>query len=89
MLDLGAHLFKMSYHWQNVDNEQASNCTDESQYASNLRVKDGDEGGHQKDGNIYWVEDFICDFLVFKEQLKAERSQKVVDQRETTEKESE
>ena len=69
MLDLGADLFQMSDHWQDVDNKQTCNRTNKSQNASNLGVKYGDESRDQKNSNIYWVEDFICDLLVFEEQL--------------------
>ena len=69
MLDLGADLFKMSDHWQDVDNKQACNRTNKSQNASNLGVEYGNKGRDQKNSNIYWVEDFICDLLVFEEQL--------------------
>ena len=59
----------MSDYGQDVDYKQTSNCTDKSQNASNLGVEYGDKGRDQKNSNIYWVEDFICDFLVFEEQL--------------------
>ena len=88
MLDLSAHLFQVSDNWQYVHDKETRNCTDKSQYASNLGVKYSDKGWDQKNSNIYWVENFICDLLVFEEQLKTEGSQKVVDQRKTAEKES-
>lgn len=67
MLDLSADFFQMSDNWQDVDNKQTCNRTNKSQNASNLGVEYGDEGRDQKNSNIYWVEDFICDLLVFEE----------------------
>ena len=67
MLDSCAKLFQVSDNWQDVHDKETRNCTDKSQYATDLGVKYGDKGRDQKNSNIYWVEDFICDLLVFEE----------------------
>jgi hypothetical protein len=67
MLDLSAEFFQVSDNWQDVNDKQTRNCTNKSQYTTDFGIKYGDEGRDQKNSNIYWVEDFICDLLVFEE----------------------
>ncbi len=67
MLDLSADFFQVSDNWQDVNDKKTRNCTDISQDTTNLGVKNSDKGWDQKNSNIYWVEDFICNLLVFEE----------------------
>jgi len=67
MLDLSADFFQVSDNWQDVNDKKTSNCTNISQDTTNLGVKNSDKGWDQKNSNIYWVEDFICNLLVFEE----------------------
>jgi hypothetical protein len=46
MFYLGAHFLQVSNDWQYVHDKETCYGTYQSQYASDLGVENGDEGGH-------------------------------------------
>ena len=89
MLELSPVFLEVSDHREYVDDEEAGDSSDGAQDAANLRVEDGDQGGHNEDHDVDAVENLVGDLLVPEEQLEAKRAQEVVDQGEAAEEESE